>query len=169
MKKVKGERLKVIEADAPNNRVSPLTTNRSTLTKRGVGGEVIISLFATLVYLLTMDRSVSWWDCGEFIATSWTLGVGHPPGAPFYQLVVHCVMLLSFGNPMLIAPLSNAVSAICGGATVGVLYKTIKELLASPPAPLPQERGVDGEASLTTPLSCGRGAGGEANSSLMVL
>ena len=76
-----------------------------------------------------MDRSVSWWDCGEFITTSWTLGVGHPPGAPFYQLVAHCIMLLSFGNTMLVAPLSNALSALCGGITVGLLYLTLLELI----------------------------------------
>ena len=89
--------------------------------------------FSILVYLLTMDCSASWWDCGEFIATSWLLEVGHPPGAPFYQLVTHCFMLLSFGNPLLVAPLSNAVSAICGGITVGLLYLTILELNPQPP------------------------------------
>ncbi len=99
-----------------------------------VGGKLVgwlLTLVATAVYLLTMDRSASWWDCGEFITTSWILGVGHPPGAPFYQLVVHCVMLLSLGNPMMVAPLSNAVSAICGGVTVGVLYWTILELCST--------------------------------------
>ena len=75
-----------------------------------------------------MDRSVSWWDCGEFIATGWLLQVGHPPGAPTYQLLSHLFMLLSFGNPMLVAPLSNALSALAGGLTVGILYLTILEL-----------------------------------------
>ena len=98
----------------------------SKLVDRGLW--LPITLLATAVYLLTMDRSASWWDCGEFIATSWTLGVGHPPGAPLYQLMAHCVMLLSFGNPMLVAPLSNALSAVCGGLTVGILYLTIIEL-----------------------------------------
>jgi uncharacterized membrane protein len=75
-----------------------------------------------------MDRSVSWWDCGEFIATGYGLQVGHPPGAPFYQLVTHCFMLLSFGNPLWVAPLSNFVSVLCGAFTVLLLYKTIKML-----------------------------------------
>ncbi len=87
---------------------------------------------ATAVYLLTMDRSASWWDCGEFIATGWTLGVGHPPGAPVYQLLTHLFMLLSFGNPMLVAPLSNAFSVLCGGLTVGLLYMTLRELGVKP-------------------------------------
>ncbi len=89
---------------------------------------MLLSVFASFIYLLTMDRSASWWDCGEFIATSWQLGVGHPPGAPLYQLVTHVAMLLSCGNMMLVAPLCNAVSAICGGITVGLLYLTILEL-----------------------------------------
>lgn len=89
---------------------------------------MLLSVFASFIYLLTMDRSASWWDCGEFIATSWQLGVGHPPGAPLYQLVTHVAMLLSCGNMMLVAPLCNAVSAICGGITVGLLYLTVLEL-----------------------------------------
>lgn len=90
-------------------------------------GFALLSAVATAVYLLTMDRSVSWWDCGEFIATGWLLQVGHPPGAPTYQLLSHLFMLLSFGNPMLVAPLSNALSALAGGLTVGILYLTILE------------------------------------------
>ena len=89
---------------------------------------MLLSVFASFIYLLTMDRTASWWDCGEFIATSWQLGVGHPPGAPLYQLVTHVAMLLSFGNAMLVAPLCNAVSAVCGGVTVGLLYLTVVEL-----------------------------------------
>lgn len=92
---------------------------------------VLLTMLATAVYLLTMDRSVSWWDCGEFIATGWQLGVGHPSGAPTYQIVQHLVMLLSFGNVALVAPLSNALSAVCGGVTVGLLYGTIRLLGAN--------------------------------------
>jgi hypothetical protein len=76
-----------------------------------------------------MDWSASWWDCGEFITTGWGLQIGHPPGAPFYQLVTHCAMLLSFGNPLWVAPLSNFVSVLCGAFTVLLLYKTILLLI----------------------------------------
>ena len=93
---------------------------------------LLLALFATTVYLLTMDRSASWWDCGEFIATGWLLQVGHPPGAPVHQLLSHLFMLLSFGNPMLVAPMSNALSAVAGGVTVGLLYRVVVELGARP-------------------------------------
>ena len=75
----------------------------------------LLAAVATAVYLLTMSRTVDWWDCGEFIATSYLLQVGHPPGAPFYQLLAHCMTMLSFGHPLWVAPLSNALSALCGG------------------------------------------------------
>ena len=86
----------------------------------------------TLIYLLTMARSVSWWDCGEFLSTGWTLGVGHPPGAPVYQLLQHMLMLLSFGHTRWIPILGNAASALCAGATVGVLFATLRMLKAKP-------------------------------------
>lgn len=89
----------------------------------------LFALLAFVVYFLTMDRSVSWWDCGEFIATGYTLQVGHPPGAPFYQLLSHCFMLLSFGNPMLVAPLSNLVSVLCASLTVMLLFWSTRMLL----------------------------------------
>lgn len=92
----------------------------------------LLAVFSSVVYLLTLDRSASWWDCGEFIATGWTLSVGHPPGAPTYQLLSHLFMLLSFGNPLLVAPLSNAFSALCGGITVGLLAATLREFGCRP-------------------------------------
>lgn len=91
----------------------------------------LVGFAATALYLLTMDRSVSWWDCGEFIATGHLLQVGHPPGAPLYQLLQHLFTLFSFGNPMLVAPLSNALSAVAAGITVGILYLTMRELRVS--------------------------------------
>lgn len=88
----------------------------------------LLVAFSFLVYLLTMDRSVSWWDCGEFITTGYLLQVGHPPGAPVYQLLSHLFMLLSFGNPLWVAPLSNLFSVLCGAVTVGLLFLTLREL-----------------------------------------
>ena len=79
-------------------------------------------LGATAVYALTLEPTASFWDCGEFIAVSCGLQVGHPPGAPFYQLLAHLFSLLSGGNAMAAAWCCNLLSAIAGGGTVMFLY-----------------------------------------------
>ena len=42
---------------------------------------------ALLVYSLTVEPTASFWDAGEYISTSSKLEIGHPPGAPLYQIL----------------------------------------------------------------------------------
>src|SRR5690554_4413492 len=42
---------------------------------------------ALITYTLTLEPTLSFWDAGEYIATSTKLQVGHPPGAPLYQML----------------------------------------------------------------------------------
>ncbi len=42
---------------------------------------------ALVTYTMTVEPTVSFWDCGEYIATAAKLQVGHPPGAPLYQMI----------------------------------------------------------------------------------
>ena len=83
-----------------------------------------VSLVVSAVtYLLTMEPSASFWDCGEFIASSYKLEVGHPPGNPMFQLIARFFTL--FGDNMHAAVLVNAMSAICSALTIFLLYLTI--------------------------------------------
>ena len=54
---------------------------------------------AALVYLMTMEPVSSLWDCSEFIATSYKLEVGHPPGAPLFMMLARLATLFAAGNP----------------------------------------------------------------------
>ena len=47
---------------------------------------VIVFAISAVTYLLTIEPTASFWDCGEFIASSYKLEVGHPPGNPVFQL-----------------------------------------------------------------------------------
>ena len=89
----------------------------------------VIACAGSLVYMLTMEPSASFWDCGEFIATSHKLMVGHPPGAPLYQLLAHCFMLLGGDNMARLAWWSNLLSALAGGLTAMFLFWTLVRLM----------------------------------------
>jgi len=83
---------------------------------------------ALLVYLLTLEPTVSLWDCGEFIASSYKLQVGHPPGAPLFMILGRVGSLLT-SNPEKVAMMINAVSALASAFTILFLFWTISHLL----------------------------------------
>lgn len=83
---------------------------------------------ATLVYLLTMEPTVSWWDCGEYISTAFKLQVGHPPGAPTFQLIGRFFTLFAFGDVTKVAMMINIMSCLCSSFTILFLFWTISML-----------------------------------------
>ena len=80
---------------------------------------------ATTVYLMTMEPTVSFWDCGEFISCGYKLEVGHSPGAPFFMLIQRMFGILTGGNLTKVAMMINAWSAIASGLTILFLFWTI--------------------------------------------
>ena len=85
------------------------------------------ALFAFLVsavtYLLTIEPTASFWDCGEFIASSYKLEVGHPPGNPVFQLIARFFTLFTDASHAAVAV--NAMSALCSALTIFFLFLTI--------------------------------------------
>ena len=86
----------------------------------------LVFVIAAVTYLLTIEPTTSFWDCGEFITTAYRLQVGHPPGAPFFMIVGRFLSL--FASPENVAMLINAMSAICSALTIMFLYWTITHL-----------------------------------------
>lgn len=80
-------------------------------------------LVASIVYLLTIEPTTSFWDCGEFIATAYKLEVGHPPGAPFFMVLARFFSF--FGNPENAAMMVNTLSALSSSFTILFLFWTI--------------------------------------------
>ena len=83
-------------------------------------------VIAAVVYLITIEPTVSFWDCGEFITTSFKFEVGHPPGAPFFMLIGR--LFTFFGGPEHAAQLINALSALASAFTIMFLFWTITHL-----------------------------------------
>ena len=85
----------------------------------------LAGIIATIVYFLTLEPTVSWWDCGEYISTAYKLQVGHPPGAPLFQMIGRFFSLFAGGDVTKVAMMVNVMSAICSGLTIVFLFWTI--------------------------------------------
>ncbi|MBS1533344.1 MAG: DUF2723 domain-containing protein [Bacteroidetes bacterium] len=82
-------------------------------------------LIASITYILTLEPSVSFWDCGEFIACAYRLQVSHQPGYPMFAMICKVFSLLSMGNTTKVAYFTNMACALASAATVMFLYWTI--------------------------------------------
>ena len=85
----------------------------------------IMFAIAAVVYLMTMERHLSLWDCGEYIVSSAKLGVTHAPGAALFQLFGAVWAGLSFGDGGKYAILINSTSALFSAGTILFLFWTI--------------------------------------------
>lgn len=82
-----------------------------------------------VVYLLTIEPTVSFWDCGEFILCSYRLEVGHPPGAPLFLMVARLFTLFAGGDSSRVAMMVNILSALASAFTILFLFWTITRLV----------------------------------------
>jgi hypothetical protein len=82
---------------------------------------------ATITYFMTIEPTTSFWDCGEYIATSVKLQVGHPPGAPFFQLMGNLFGQFA-GEAENQALMVNALSALSSSFSILFLFWTITAL-----------------------------------------
>ncbi len=89
---------------------------------------ILSFLTAFVVYILTAEPTVSFWDAGEFISTSYKLQIGHPPGAPLYQMAAAVFSGLA-PNTDKVAMMINIMSGFASALAVLMLYLTIIELL----------------------------------------
>ena len=74
-------------------------------------------LISFIIYVMTMAPTTSFWDCGEFIATSVTMGVPHPPGTPLYLILGNFFSQLPFFDDLgarvnLLSPITSAFSVM---------------------------------------------------------
>ncbi len=86
----------------------------------------IIFIFSTIVYTITVAPTLSFWDCGEFIACSFKMAVPHPPGSPLYLLVGRVFSFIPVGD---VAFRVNLISVLSSSITVMLLYLVIVHLI----------------------------------------
>ena len=85
------------------------------------------ALAAFVLYALTVQRTVSFWDCGEFIACAVSLGIPHPPGAPLFVAIGRVLALLPTATDVGLRV--NLISVISGALAVGLGYLLLARVL----------------------------------------
>src|SRR6201991_537344 len=85
-------------------------------------------VIASTTYILTLEPSVSFWDCGEFISCAYRLQVAHQPGYPMFAMLGKLFSLLSLGDVTKVPYFTNMGSALASGATIMFLFWTITEI-----------------------------------------
>ena len=82
---------------------------------------------ATLVYFITIEDTVSLWDCGEYITAAYKLEVGHPPGAPLFMVLGR--LFSFFADPENVAVWINRLSAVSSSLTILFMFWSLTLLL----------------------------------------
>lgn len=95
------------------------------LEKNKIIGFSIVFFITFLIYLYTMSPTVAFWDCGEFIAASFSLGVPHPPGTPLYILIGRIFSLIPIGT---IAQRITFISAFSGALASAFMYLVMLQI-----------------------------------------
>lgn len=85
-------------------------------------------LIALITYVLTIEPTLSFWDAGEYISTSTKLEVGHPPGAPLYQMLGAFFSMFA-GAKENIAYMVNMVAAVSSAFTILFMFWSSTNIL----------------------------------------
>ncbi|MBL7962726.1 MAG: DUF2723 domain-containing protein [Flavobacteriales bacterium] len=85
-----------------------------------------VFLVAAWTYIVTIEPTASFWDCGEFIATAYKLEVGHPPGAPLFMILARVAS--AFVSPENVPVAVNVLSALASAFTILFLFWSITHM-----------------------------------------
>ncbi|GAB3011657.1 hypothetical protein GCM10027051_12710 [Niabella terrae] len=85
----------------------------------------VVFAIATITYMLTREARGSLWDCGEFVASAFKLGMPHPPGAPMFTLLGRFFIVLFGDSPQTAANAVNFMSALASSATILFIFWSI--------------------------------------------
>ena len=84
---------------------------------------------AVIIYGLTAEPTVSFWDSGEYILSASKLNVGHPPGAPLFQMLGAFFSIFAIEQSQ-IGFIMNLMSGVASAFTVLFMFWSISILLS---------------------------------------
>ncbi|MGB5107193.1 MAG: DUF2723 domain-containing protein [Candidatus Zixiibacteriota bacterium] len=104
------------------------------IDKVNLGLGLFVFFFSFIIYLMTVQRTFSFWDCGEFVACSYILGVPHPPGTPLFILIGRIFSLLPIASDIgfrinILSVVSTAMASMFG---YFVIVKLVRDWFGDP-------------------------------------
>lgn len=87
----------------------------------------VVFFISLITFISTVQPSVSFWDCGEFIASSYAMQVPHPPGTPFFLILGRVFSMIPFADN--IGLRVNMISVLSSAFTVMFLYLVAVKLI----------------------------------------
>ena len=111
----------------------------------------VVFAIAAVTYILTLEPTASFWDCGEFIASAYKLEVGHPPGNPIFMLTGRFFANFA-SDPSQVAYMLNLMSALLSAGTILFLFWSITHLAKKIVLPAGKEMTL---GHMITILACG--------------
>ena len=87
----------------------------------------VVFVISAVTYILTLEPTASFWDCGEFISSAYKLEVGHPPGNPIFMLTGRFFANFA-SDPTQVAYMINLMSGLLSAGTILLLFWTITHL-----------------------------------------
>ncbi|NIJ44818.1 hypothetical protein FHR24_001257 [Wenyingzhuangia heitensis] len=88
----------------------------------------IVFIISLATYTLTLEPTVSFWDCGEYISTAVKLEVGHPPGAPLFQMLGAFFAMFS-NTASNVAYMVNFMSGLVSAFTILFMFWSLSNLI----------------------------------------
>src|SRR5690606_11989586 len=101
----------------------------------------LVFAIALISFWLTVEPTVSFWDAGEYISTSSNLEVGHPPGAPLYQMMGAFFSIFA-NEPSQVAYLVNLMSVFASAFTILFMFWSLVLLLLKVAGPVNEISGA---------------------------
>ena len=89
-----------------------------------------VLLITCVAYFTTVAPTVAFWDCGEYVGASYSLGIPHPPGNPLYVLIGRVFSMIFFFIKQ-VAYRVNLISVFSASLTSMLIYLIIVRAMIS--------------------------------------
>ncbi len=106
---------------------SPTTTGKNGFDRINALIAILVLVIAFIIYRMTVQPNLSFWDCGEFLACAYTLGIPHPPGSPLFVVIGRVFSMLPVASEIIMR--INLASVLSSAFTAFFAYLAVVRII----------------------------------------